>query len=80
MQPDHKTQPLGAAKLTVLHWRRHSLFAAQVMMALTVVVLLALTIAGAENLLFGWKRHQCRRSGPRLALARDRVEDYAAWC
>jgi hypothetical protein len=49
MQPDHKAQPLGAAKLTVLHWRPHFLFAVQVVMALTVVVLLALTIAGAEN-------------------------------
>jgi hypothetical protein len=49
MQPDHKAQPFGAARLTVLHWRRHFLFAAQVMMALTVAVLLALTVASAEN-------------------------------
>jgi hypothetical protein len=51
MQPDYKSQPFGVARLTILHWRRHSLFAAQVMMALTVVALLALTIAGAENYL-----------------------------
>jgi hypothetical protein len=49
MQPDDKAQPLGVAKLIVLHWRRHSLFAAHMMMALTVVVLLALTVASAEN-------------------------------
>jgi hypothetical protein len=49
MQPDDKAQPFDLARLTIRHWRRHSLFAAQMTMALTVAALLALTLAGAEN-------------------------------